>query len=506
MLSQLNSLSHKRLMGRTLSTMAALRRKAVAISGAPPSISAVADSVDEAVARKSSVLISQVGCTRRVFLINPYLGSQAVEGLAYRIRALTKNDSINSVLIASDGSESLLPSSLEELDYKYLHNESADPEFGPEPGKEFVFARGYDPIQLYTSGDYQDADKVHHLLSSWGDLSLACRGDAVKTKIPVISVPHGTIQDAGFAFLVGSYVMATAESRFRIQNPSRGLSFDPVGLSYMLPRLGQEFKQPAADFPGCGMILGLFGYEADANDMVETGLATNFMESIVSLGGFERTLAELPPWNQQALVKKPIRFYGYPEPTVDHNHAYRNVSVADAVQCFSKHRADGSEVWSNIDDFEMDDPSLDTDPLPWYESRSSSLVDYAATFDEIFRSEKTLYGMLERLREISARATQDPEEQEVVTIATNFVRGLESQSPLALSVIHRLMTLGANKRESLASCIERELKAQANMFMQEDFINWAQAQATRPEDTFRSWKHKSLIDVHDDEVSEIVES
>ena len=263
------------LSRRSLSSVAALRRKAVAVFGAPPSISAVAESLDEV--KGSSVLIQQIGCTRRVFLLDPHMDVTEIEGLAYRIRALTKNDSINSVLIATDSSDSMLPSSLEDVDHQYVENESADPGSGPEPGKTFFVSAGYDPLRVYTSGDYRDNDKLQRMLNGLSDLTLANRGDSVNTKVPVIAIPHGAVEDAGFCFLMSSYVMATQESSFRVLNPSRGLSLDPVGLSYMLPRLGQEFKQPAAAFKGCGMILGLMEYEADASDMVETGMATNYM-------------------------------------------------------------------------------------------------------------------------------------------------------------------------------------------------------------------------------------
>ena len=492
------------LSRRSLSSVAALRRKAVAVFGAPPSISAVAESLDEV--KGSSVLIQQIGCTRRVFLLDPHMDVTEIEGLAYRIRALTKNDSINSVLIATDSSDSMLPSSLEDVDHQYVENESADPGSGPEPGKTFFVSAGYDPLRVYTSGDYRDNDKLQRMLNGLSDLTLANRGDSVNTKVPVIAIPHGAVEDAGFCFLMSSYVMATQESSFRVLNPSRGLSLDPVGLSYMLPRLGQEFKQPAAAFKGCGMILGLMEYEAGASDMVETGMATNYMESIVTLGDFERTLAEIPPWNQQALIKKPVRFHGYPEPTVDHNSAYRNVAVADAVHCFSRYRADGTEMWGNDDDCDFEDPSLETSPVPWHEARSSDLVNYAATFDDIFKAETSVHGICERFREIAARTTNDPDEQEGIDVAAHFVKRLERQSPLAVSVVHRLLTLGADGKESLKSCLQRERKVQSKMFEQADFRSWAEHMATKPQDPFTQWKHKCLKDVSADEVAEIIGS
>jgi len=294
------------------------------------------------------------------------------------------------------------------------------------------------------------------------------------------------------------------------------------------------------------MIMALMGYEADASDMMETGLATNFMESPKqTLGIFERTLAEIPPWNQQALVKKPIRFYGQPDLSTvasasglsfralnnDNNAQFRNVAVADAVHCFSSYRADGGDMWDTKDEDDYDergsrylleDPSLETDPLSWHVERSSDLVDYAATFNDIFVSETTMPGILERFREISARQSMDPEEQEGIDVAADFVKRLERQSPLAVSVVHRLLQIGGtgvgeakttrNSYETLETCMTREYKAQSKLLQMEDFQQWAKYNTklgSRKEKgasaPFSSWKHESFDQVSRDEVDEILE-
>jgi enoyl-CoA hydratase/carnithine racemase len=506
---------YRRLLQRRLNhTSVDNQRKAIAMSGAPATIRSILDAglVSDSKNTTAGAFIRQVGCTRRVFLFRPHLTAAEMEGLAYRIRTLTKNDSINSVLIATDDRDDrdALPSSLVDLNYPYLRQEAIDMGFPPAPGFTWHVASGYDPVDFWKTGGTKNKESIDNLLSSLGQLALATRGDAIKTKIPVITMPHGAVQDGGFALCMGSYVMATKESTFRIMNPGRGLSLDPIGLSYLLPRLGKEFRQPAGDFKGCGIILGCMGYEADASDMVETGLATNFVDTPVALGLLEQTLSEVPPWNQQAITKLPMRFHGDPEPQKDHNAEFRNVAVADAVHSFSSYRADGADLWVHNEEeaFIGEDPSLDTDHMPWHEDRVSDLVNYAATFDRIFTKETTLVGVLERFREISAKETKDPEEQEGIDVAADFVERLERQSPLAVCATHRLLGLGALEKETLKSCMEREKGVQAKLLTMPDFQNWASYASKHVGDNalppFDGWKHKSIADVPNDQILELV--
>jgi enoyl-CoA hydratase/carnithine racemase len=491
------------------STAAAFRKRAIYKSGAPTSIALIKDEGFDTA--NTPAFIRQVGCTRRVFLLQPYMSSAELEGLAYRIKTLTKNDGINSVLIATDNTDDIangaMPSILVDRDHPYIRDESVDEGFAPAPGQTFHVAGGYDPLELYKQGKHKDAEYVAILLQNLAALASAVMGDSHRTKVPTICIPHGIITDGGFAFLLASYVMTTRESCFRILNPSKGLSLDPVGLSYFLPRLGMEFRQPAAQYSGCGMIVGLMGFEADHSDMLETGLATNYMETPVALGLLEHTLSEIPPWSQQGLLKNPVRYHSDPVPSIDHNGAFRNVAVADAIHCCSSGRADGSDMWTYTEPT-FEDPSLETDPVPWHEYRVSDLVNYAATFDGIFKNNSELTGILESLREVAGRHTNDPEEQEGIDVAADFVARLERQSPLAVSVVHRMLRMGASSHETLRSCLAREHRVQKNMFGREDFEHWA-AHAVNDKiggEPFTNWKHKCIADVKHDEVTEIIEA
>ena len=303
-------------------------------------------------------------------------------------------------------------------------------------------------------------------------------------------------------------MLASPDTCFAILNPSRGLAFDPIGLSFILPRLGQEFEQPVAQYPGAGMILALTGMHANAEDMMETGLATNYIESVSTLGTLERTLGNLLPWNQQAILKEPPRNHGAPRPKEDVNAAYRNVGVAGVMNAFTAYQAAGGEMWGTEKENYMpgEDPSLELDPIPWQDDRESDLVDFAATFDEIFRREATLGGVLERFREVASRKTNDKEEQEGIDVAKDFVKRMQSRSPLAMSAVFRLMQMGSREGETLESCMTREKRVQEKLFGAGDFEAWgnhAIKYKQSQEPPFGGWKHKSVMDVTKDEVDEL---
>ena len=466
--------------------------------------------------------IREIGCTRRVFLLNPCFTSDEMEGLAYRIRVLTKNESINSVLIATDhriDDESVsIPSIL--WDRSHSDDNQDDALFPPEPGKTLHVSAGYDPLELYKSGHYKNREYVNQLLQRLTDLTTACAGHTKDTKVPTICVPHGLVTDGGYAFLRSSYVLSTLDSSFRILNPSRGLSLDPVGLSFYLTRLGQEFQQPAAAYPGCGLLLALTGYEADAADMMATGLATHNIDSTSGLGTLEEMLAELPSWEHQAVLKQPKRYHGQEvNASIDHNAFFRNYVVADCIDTFAVDRADGRGWMNGITEEKLMragafDPSLEPDPSPLlHVDRPSMLVDYAATFDAIFQSHSTVQGLLEGLREIGSRHSDDPLEQEGIAVAADLAARLQRQAPLAVSVIHQLLLMAlpqrnpmtATKEEILQNCLQRERWVQTNMYQQEDFARWAEYTLKHPTATepFTNWKHKSLAHVTGDEVEEI---
>jgi enoyl-CoA hydratase/carnithine racemase len=542
-------LSNKRC-GRSLSStagsagIAAIRKRAVTKFGAPPSINTILD--DTATwqqVQSAGAAIKSIGSARRVFLLDPHLTPAEMEGLAYRIRALARNEGLSAVLIATDDTNDLIAGARSRMVLNTLEAETQLVPNGasaattstvlPEDlyntpltgtGRTWHVAAGYDPLQLFQRGEHVNSDAVDYVFKSLSDLAVAVRGSVAQdTKIPIITIPHGAVTDGGFAFLLSSYVMATDETCFRILNPSRGLSFDPVGLSYMLPRLGREFSQDAAKYPGCGLILALLGYEANAEDMMETGLATNFMESASGVGPLEEALSAIPPWNQQEIIKRPIRFYGDNEEPKDHNAAYRNVAVATAVHCMSVYRADGEDMFDTTNpsgyDFIFSDPSLIVNPAPDTLERSSDLVNYAATFHSIFHLETSVAGIFNALSEVASRETKSTlekpaEDEEGIFVARDFVRRLQSQSPLALACTFRLFWMGSNREETLESCMAREAKVQKKLLAMSDFENWARhaskigsSSDTSSNDVapFMGWKHKSVEEVTDDEVAEILE-
>jgi enoyl-CoA hydratase/carnithine racemase len=460
----------------------------------------------------SAVAIRPMGNSRRVFLLDPHMEADEIEGMAHRIRALSKNEGINSVLIATDDKDdqelNCLPRYLTQANEPDFGGVSLD--FEPAPNQTWHVSGGYDPLKVANAMSEPGAeDKCNYLLESIKKLSMATKGDGADTRVPIISFPHGVVTDAGYSLCMGGYVLATRESSFRILNPSRGLSLDPVGFSYILPRLGWEHEQRSSKYPGCGMILALSGYEANSFDMVETGLATHLVSDSAILSTLEHNLASIAPWDQQKLVKKTRHSYGQPPPR-DANASLRNVTIANVIDQMSEHSANPANSFPF--DFTVtnaEDPALDTDHVPWESGFfSSELVDIAAHLDEIFQQEKTLEGLVERLKEAGSQTSEDPDEQLGIEVAKNLVKSMGRQSPLALSVTYQLMKMGGGRLASLENCMEREAKAQLKMFGRPDFSEWAKhvtkhgGEANAP--SFAGWKHESIKAVSTGEVDEIL--
>lgn len=469
----------------------------------------------------AGVALRPMGNSRRVFLLDPHLEAEEFEGLAHRIRALSKNEGINSVLIATDDKDDAetgcLPRYLTDLESPDFDGMSLD--FDPSPNHTWHVAGGYDPLKA--AGMMSEAgaeDNSVYLLDSIRKLALATKGVSKKvskgaedeTRVPVITMPHGIVTDAGYALCMGSYVLATRQTSFRILNPSRGLSLDPVGFSYILPRLGWEYEQRSSRYPGCGMILALCGYEANCFDMVETGLATHLVGGAGQLPYLEHTLASIPPWNQQKLVKKPRHYYGQQRPR-DANAKFRNVTISYVIEQMSDYTANAAnDLPLDYTATAEDDPALDIDHIPWDSSFfSSELVDIAAHYDKIFKQEGTLEGLIERLREAGSKQSDDPDEKEGIRVANELVERMTSQSPLALRVTHQLMKMGGGRLATMDNCMDREAKAQNKLFGRSDFAEWAKhVQKHGGEESkapaFKGWQHENVAAVSAEEVDEIL--
>lgn len=485
--------------------------------------------------RQPGAAIRQVGCTRRIFLLDPngQLSSEEMEGLAYRIKMLSKNTSLNSIMCTSNLEKTenavnpAIPTSVLQLEREAIVE--APNELFERPTREQdlpTVASGYDH-RLLQSLSGQEKRKT---LIALRNLALAVKGNVNnpqantkgkngngngggnvdESKIPFISAPSGITTDGGYALSMGSYVLATPDSRFQIMNPMRGLSLDPIGLSYILPRLGWEFQQQSALYP-VGMVLGLTGFVADASDMVETGLATNFVDSATKLGSLERALANLTPYEHQKLIKEPTKKYGQTDDARsrnrDINAKHRNVAVSGLLSTISNYDAMGQDMYDSklMAGIGADeDPTLvlDADKLDIFGDRVSMLVNIAGTFQEVFEKQDSVEGIMEKMREYASASAKTDEEIEFVHVAKDLLYGMESQSPLALCATHELLKLGKGRQETLSSCMGREMRVQLKLLEKDDFNDWAKSGMEAGE--FKDWNHKSVKDVTKDEIEELL--
>jgi len=398
----------------------------------------------------------------------------------------------------------------------------------PSPHHTWYTAGGYDPMKV----DPKDPDQIDYLLDSLSKLALAVQGAEADAKVPIITLPHGAVTDGGYAFCMGSYMLATQETSFRILNPSRGLSFDPIGFSFILPRLGWEFEQESQNYPGCGLILALAGYEADSYELVQTGLATHLASDSGILPILEEELATTNPWNQQGLVRKPKRYYGQStgrdgndwyqhqsHSPRDVNAGFRNKTIAYLIDQVSDLSADDSNEFpfDYYSVYEGSDPSLDTDHVPWDTGFfSSPLVDIAAELNDVFKKEASLEGLMESLKELGSGAenaalltTDNADEVSAANVAKDLVARMERQSPLALSVVYELMKMGSGRLATMEKCILHEAKAQRALMGRPDFANWQEHvrkhggdEASSP--PFGGWTHASVKEVTAEEVDEVL--
>jgi enoyl-CoA hydratase/carnithine racemase len=377
----------------------------------------------------------------------------------------------------------------------------------------------------------------HHNLDGVG-------GGGRKSKVPIISFPHGLVTDGGYSLLLSSYVLATYSTSYRVLHPLRGLAFDPCGLSYLLPRIGQEFHQASSNYSmSIAAMLSLTGYEANAQDMIATGLATHYVGGPYKLNLLERALMDINSREYQNLHPKPSGLYGREDDwggETDINLHFHNVAVGNLIQNLSEYDAAGADEYGcylsdMLDDetglyLKDKDPSLTLaeDRVQLYGELESDLVNWAATFASAFANENTVPGILARLREIAATKAQFvnklgyEEDVEVADMAQSLINNMERRSPLALCVTNRLLRLGAEHGETMESCMERERQSQAKLYMKADgdYVRWARSGCgvglvymphgsaslvKEKEDTYAGgWTHKSVGDVTVDEIDEIV--
>lgn len=279
----------------------------------------------------SSLVIREIGGCRSVYLLKPDLTGEEWTGLAYRLRVLGKNDSINSVLLSCPDKDEFihedgtcLPLSAHQISLENMIRSNMNSQ-----RDEYYEVTGYDkpPTEddrrnvlggfaetalsgrTSSSNAGSPAEEYPYILKGIKELASTVNSNTRKT--PLIICPEGVITDGGYSFLLGQYVIATDQTSFAIENPHKGLALDPCGLSFVLNRLGHDFNNPDAKSLTTTMakILALTGLEADSTDMLLTGLATHYIsddEIEYALPNLEETLAQFNPYARQALYQKPF--------------------------------------------------------------------------------------------------------------------------------------------------------------------------------------------------------
>ena len=522
------------------------------------------------VKKNPGAVIRSIGNARRVFLLNSSLSPVELDGLSHRIRALASNDAINSILVANplEDADSNCDMSENTTCLSSFMEEGESPSRGSGGGpwgdhlsdsmktllhENYgeglampIVSSGYDARSIYDAGMHKHLDQLEReLMVPLISLSKAVRGSYDETinsspsKVPLISIPNGLTTDSGYSLLLGSYVLATHSTSMKILNPLRGLAFDPVGLSYLLPRLGWEFDQTSKEYSkACGVLLALTGYEANAEDMVATGLATHYIGSPYKLNILERGLSEINSFAGQSLRPKPKSLHGREQDDgFDVNEDFRNVAVGNLIQYISEYDVAGADEYGCYlrDDLDEEtglflkdkDPSitLAEDRIQMYGEVFSEFVSWGATFQEALL-EPTVEGIIARLEEIAATKAEFEgksgceEDVMVAEQAESLVTNMKQRSPLALRTMHRLLQQGAEADETLETCMEREKTSQMRLFAKEDgdFVRWAESGKgvglvgmkgvasimKEREETFSNWNHASVKEVTDDEVEEIV--
>jgi enoyl-CoA hydratase/carnithine racemase len=406
----------------------------------------------------------------------------------------------------------------------------------------------YDARRIYDSGMCaRESELETKLLKPIVDLAEAMSGDFEKTdyqsysKVPVISVPHGLVTDGGYALLGSSYALATDATSYRVLHPLRGLTLDPVGSSYSLTRCGREFRQKTVmqHSWGCALLVALTGYEANAVDLVTTGLATHYIGGPYKLNMLERGLMNINSYDGQRLKRNPRRLYGHEHEVTgpDINDEFRNVAVGNLIQSISEYDAAGADEYgcylkNELDDdqhlfLKEKDPSLrmSDERIQMYGELVSPLVSWAATFSSVWE-EESVEGIMERLREIASQKSKYEgklgyeEDAAVAEQAEYLVSCMEARSPLALEVTYGLLCAASDEEETWQSCVVREKRAQMKLMTQSngDFARWAEsgqgvglismegkASLIRQEESvFTGWNHASVKDVTEDEVAAIL--
>ena len=417
----------------------------------------------------ANLLVREILSTRRVFL--PTGASASIEqlsDLALRLEAIGHNRQVSAVLIAPHYNND----DVDDVDNENENNSVNLPLIATSrlirnvtkvveddvlDSKNSLFFNGYN-----LADDNSFMEKVQALQN-------LVRIVHSMSPAPAVCVPHGKVCDGGYAVCIGRYTLATERSSFQVLHPTRGLTLDG-GLSFVLPRLAFGLSINKGNDLPVDKVLALTGYEANCYDMVASGLASHFMNwgKAVML---EHELSEMNPFADRTEV----------DIVLD--------EMMDSYSSGSTHKHDmfGEELpYWEIKNTENGKTLRTVPPFRMGEDHGSRLMDVAFAFRDAF-NEKSIVGVVERLKEIEGQESDD----ETVRYAKTFVKNIEARSPLALHATFRLLNEG-RKPQKLVDCLHREEKAQLRLSKVQDFESWNKGN--------KNWKHSSLSDVTEDEV------
>jgi enoyl-CoA hydratase/carnithine racemase len=434
----------------------------------PAAVATVTSSMSKGITALTSKNISiiPIMCSRRVLIRSPYLTADEMHGLAYRLSVLGTNGAINSILIARDSYGNGMVSSLNDI-----------------RNKDRFFFEGYEvnPYKIddcYLGSAPFDGSSLEDKL-----LGLAALAKAVNSpeKAPIINYLNGIVADGGYALCMCRYVVSTLNARFQIRNPSRGLSFDPIGFSFILNRLGKDYNQSSAQLPAAGKILALTSYLADGYDMVATGLATHFGDWL-DLPYLERALGQIPPYETQVKVSRDRhKIFKVRQGNVENK--YFDAAVANTLDSFMSGNAAITDI-AGIGKMG--------------ESPESTLLNYAEMFHDVF-AEDSVEGIMDGLK----KASKDPlASKEYLAAASKLLESIKAQSPIALLATFRLYQ-SSMPNETWENCMSRERQVFIKLIHKHDYQKWRESSMKGLKGL--KWKHSSVGEVTKDELDELFE-
>jgi hypothetical protein len=496
------------------------------LANVPPSVSSIGTSFvknsvgalggSSATDSTNNIAILPVQCARRVLFREAQMTADEMHGLAFRLQVIGTNGAVSAVVVAPDQYQNGRVSALNYLDPVLKERSNLD--FPLNPFKVHDCLTGMDHLQVRAKkiNEPNQQDELRYLLNGASELVKACNQ---MKKSPIVTVTNGLVADSGYALCMGRYVVATENTRFAITTPYKGLTLDPVGLSYTLNRLGRDYKQPCAPHAhAMGNILALTGFTANGGDMVATGLATHYGSwGALDLAHLEETLGNIPPYEEQTQWSKershyqPLPFFrgrfatgriaanrhkqgrNAPPPFLPENRL-SDAAVANALDTITDGNVLGGGLFT----------AMTSADLHLAEDLDTSLDTFGETFAKIFERD-SIEGMLDGLAQAKNLEGADADYKAAAELLHT---GMKAQSPLALLVTHRLMTMGRStikgEGQTLEKCMARERKAQQQMFMGQDYKNWADAQLKGEPGKF-AWKHKSVGEITKQEVDDILE-